>query len=181
MKSVNTNAFRSEKSVVSEVQRLFDASGLRLVGPDGIAALGGRPDPHVRDVQPMDEQASISEAEPAPRSWAALLDLTHAVARHLQRIEAHDREQTRCVRQALGQARDGVVHAAEQAQRAEHLAAEAYRQAEGRIAAAEARVQAAEERARLADLRARHAEVWLARVQAAILSEFPEAADRAAA
>lgn len=184
IKSANTNEAWREKSVVSEVQRLPDDTGFRPADPVGsgaITAPGGRPDLHLRVVPSPDARASLPGAAPAPQGWEALLDLTHAVARHRHRVEVSDREQDRCVRRALRQARDGVVHAEEQADRAEHLAEAACRQAEERVAAAEAQVQAAEERARIADLRACHAEAWLASVRAAILSAFPDAADRVAA
>jgi hypothetical protein len=74
----------------------------------------------------------------------------------------------------LRRARDAVVSAERQAQQAETLADAAGRRADARIAAAEAC-------ARAGDARAGQAGALAARVQAAILSEFPDSTTQAAA
>lgn len=167
-----------EKGIVNDVETSPEEScpgGADLIGLDLIETPDERSDTQRRVVPP----ASASES--VPQAWSGLVDLVHAAAGRLCRTEAHVRDQDRFFRTALQQARDDAVLAEEHAHQAERLAQEAQRRAEDRIAIVEARVQAAEERARIAEARARHAEDWSTRVQATILSEFPDAADRVAA
>ncbi|MCJ2087677.1 hypothetical protein MKK88_17050 [Methylobacterium sp. E-005] len=162
---------------MSDIKRFSDDACSRLadlIGPDRAGASGGRFDASLRVVASVDERTPVSDSDVEPQDWSGLVDLVHGAARRLRRIEVGARDQDRSLGEALQRAQDGIVAADLRAQQAETLADEVRHRAEARVAAAEARVAAAEARARGAEDRARHAESWLMRVQATILSEFPE-------
>jgi len=162
---------------VSEVQNVLEGPSPRpadRIGSDRVAVSGGRSDTRLRLVPCLDEPAPASRAAPALPDWTGLVDLVRAAARRLRQIEAHGQDQDRSCRQALRRARGAVIAAERQAQQAETLAEAVGRRADARIAAAAARADAAEACARAADARAGQGGMLAARVQAAILSEFPD-------
>ncbi|MCJ2021742.1 hypothetical protein MKK84_30750 [Methylobacterium sp. E-065] len=169
---------------MSEVQNILEGPCPRpgdSIGSDRAAVFDGRSDTRLRLVPGLDEPAPASQAAPALPDWTGLVDLVRAAARRLRQIEAHAEDRDRSCRQALRRARDAVVSAERQAQQAETLADAAGRRADTRIAAAAARADAAEACARAADARAGQAGALAARVQAAIVSEFPDSTTQAAA
>ncbi|WP_267427524.1 hypothetical protein [Methylobacterium sp. GC_Met_2] len=156
---------------MSEVQNVLEGPCPRpadRIGSGRVALFDGRSDRRLRPVPCLDVRA------PALPDWSGLVDLVRAAARRLRQIEVHAQDQNRSCRQALRRARDAVVAAERQAQRAESLADVVGHRVDARIAAAAARANAAEAGARAADARANQAGALAARVQAAILSEFPD-------
>ncbi|MCJ2072332.1 hypothetical protein MKK75_26670 [Methylobacterium sp. J-030] len=152
-----------------------------LIGSDRDAVSGERFNTRLRIVPSPEARTPVSQTAPALPDWSGLVDLVHAAARHLHRTQAQAQDQDRASGQALRRARDAVVAAERQARQAESLADAVRRRAEDRVAAAERRVAAAEAHALAAEGRARESEAWLGRVQATILSAFPEPNDQAAA
>lgn len=174
----------NEKRFVSEVQRHSEvpcSSPADPIDPARGPDRGWRSDPLLRVVASAEERSPIWRSEPAPQEWDGLVDLVHGTARRLRRVEAGARDQERSGEDALRRARDGIVAAERHAQQAEAQADAVRQRADARIAAAEARARAAEAQAREVEDRARHAEAWLVRVQATILSAFPEPSAQATA
>lgn len=169
---------------MSEVQSFCGAVFPRpadAIGSDPVGQLEGRFDTRLRLIRSPDERATTSHTASSLPDWSGLVDLVHAAAHRLRRTEAQAQDQDRTFGQALRRARDEVVTAERQARQAETLADSVHQRAEARIAAAEARAAAAEAQAHAAEGRAREAEAWLGRVQATILTEFPESNAQAAA
>lgn len=169
---------------MSEVQRYSEVPcppSADPIDPDRGAVSGWRSNPLLRVVASTAERAPIRGSEPGPQDWAGLVDLVHGTARRLRRVEANARDQDRSFGEALRRARDEIVTAEHRARQAEFQTDAVRQRADARIAAAEARAMAAEGQARAAEDRARHAEAWLTRVQATILSAFPEPNDQAVA
>ena len=132
--------------------------------------------------------SSVTEpAEPAPplsappQDWDALIHRVQIAARQARVIEAQSREREERIEHVLQRVREDITTANERARLAEMQARDAQVRAEAQVIAAEERVKAAEARARAAEERAQHAEEWLGRVQDAILSEFSDLTDQAAA
>ena len=118
---------------------------------------------------------------PPPQDWDALIHRVQTAARQARVIEAQSREREERIEHVLQRVREDITTANERARVAEMQARDAQVRAEAQIIAAEERVKAAEARARAAEERAENAEEWLGRVQDAILSEFSDLTDQAAA
>ncbi|MBE7247870.1 MAG: hypothetical protein INR63_23240 [Actinomycetospora chiangmaiensis] len=168
---------------MSELQRLLDDPRFRAVDKPkrepGIAPEAG-PGNILRVVASADEPAATVPA-PVPQDWDALIHRVQVAARQTRAIEAQSREREERIEHVLQRVREDITAANERARIAEMQAREAQVRAEAQIIAAEERAKAAEARARAAEERAQHAEEWLGRVQDAILSEFSDLTDQAAA
>jgi hypothetical protein len=170
---------------VSELQRLLDDPRFRTADKTrrepGAAAEAG-PGNILRVVASADEPATPASARaPVPQDWDALIHRVQVAARQTRAIEAQSREREERIEHVLQRVREDITAANERARIAEMQARDAQVRAEAQIIAAEERAKAAEARARAAEERAQHAEEWLGRVQDAILSEFSDLNDQAAA
>jgi hypothetical protein len=135
----------------------------------------------LRVVSSMNDQAELPTPQSAPQDWDALIHRVQAAARQAREVEAQAREREERIEHVLERVREDINSSNERARVAEMQAREAQVRAEAQIIAAEERAKAAEARARAAEERARQAEEWLGRVQEAILSEFSDLTDQAAA
>jgi parvulin-like peptidyl-prolyl isomerase len=169
---------------VSELQRLLNDPRFRTVDkskrePNAVpeASLGNV----LRVVSSLNEQAQAPTPQSSPQDWDTLIHRVQAAARQAREVEAQAREREERIEHVLEQVRDDINASNERARIAEVQAREAQVRAEAQVIAAEERAKAAEARARAAEERARHAEEWLARVQDAIMSEFSDLTDQAAA
>lgn|GEM_PF-1362379 len=135
----------------------------------------------LRVVSSMQEPAELPTPATPPQDWDGLIHRVQAAARQARVIEAQAREREERIEHVLERVREDIHTSNERARIAEMQARDAQVRAEAQVIAAEERVKAAEARARAAEERARHAEEWLGRVQEAILSEFSDMTDQAAA
>ena len=169
---------------MSELQRLLNDPRFRLADKTKREP-GAAPDVNsagvLRVVSSMDEQAELPAPPAPPQEWDALIHRVQAAARQARVIEAQSREREERIEHVLQRVRDDINAANERARIAEMQARDAQVRAEAQVIAAEERAKAAEARARAAEERAEHAEEWLGRVQDAILSEFSDLTDQAAA
>nr|WP_210383531.1 hypothetical protein [Methylobacterium organophilum] len=146
---------------------------------------GAAPEPDLgnvlRAVASLQARTESPTPPAAPRDWDALINRVQTAARQARVIEAQAREREARIEQVLDQVREEIHASNERARMAEMQAREVQLRAEAQVAAAEERAKAAEARARTAEDRARQAEEWLDRVQQAILSEFSDLTEQAAA
>ncbi|MEH3064086.1 MAG: hypothetical protein PGN33_15560 [Methylobacterium radiotolerans] len=167
---------------MSELQRLLSDPRFR---PADKAKRGTASEPDLgnvlRAVASLHARAESPTPPAAPRDWDALIHRVQTAARQARVIEAQAREREARIEQVLDQVREEVHASNERARMAEMQAREAHLRAEAQVVAAEERAKAAEARARAAEDRARQAEDWLDRVQQAILSEFSDLTEQAAA
>ncbi|MGN8092315.1 hypothetical protein [Methylobacterium radiotolerans] len=169
---------------MSELQRLL--SDPRFRSADKVKrAAGAAPEPDLgnvlRAVASLQARTESPTPPAAPRDWDALINRVQTAARQARVIEAQAREREARIEQVLDQVREEIHASNERARMAEMQAREVQLRAEAQVAAAEERAKAAEARARTAEDRARQAEEWLDRVQQAILSEFSDLTEQAAA
>jgi hypothetical protein len=169
---------------VSELQRLL--SDPRFRSADKVKrGAGAAPEPDLgnvlRAVASLQARTESPTPPAAPRDWDALINRVQTAARQARVIEAQAREREARIEQVLDQVREEIHASNERARMAEMQAREVQLRAEAQVAAAEERAKAAEARARTAEDRARQAEEWLDRVQQAILSEFSDLTEQAAA
>lgn len=167
---------------MSELQRLLSDPRFR---PADKAKRGAASEPDLgnvlRAVASLHARAESPTPPAAPRDWDALIHRVQTAARQARVIEAQAREREARIEQVLDQVREEVHASNERARMAEMQAREAQLRAEAQVVAAEERAKVAEARARAAEDRARQAEDWLDRVQQAILSEFSDLTEQAAA
>ncbi len=135
----------------------------------------------LRVVSSMDEPAEVPAPHAPPQDWDGLIHRVQAAARQARVIEAQAREREARIEHVLERVREDISSSNERARIAEMQAREAQVRAEAQVIASEERAKAAEARARAAEERARHAEEWLGRVQEAILAEFSDLTEQAAA
>jgi hypothetical protein len=169
---------------VSELQRLLDDPRFRPADKakrEPGAAPDANPGGLLRVVSSATEPAETPMPPIQTQDWDALIHRVQTAARQARVIEAQSREREERIEHVLQRVREDITTANERARIAEMQAREAQVRAEAQIIAAEERVKAAEARARAAEERAQHAEEWLGRVQDAILSEFSDLTDQAAA
>ncbi|ACB23720.1 hypothetical protein [Methylobacterium radiotolerans] len=169
---------------MSELQRLL--SDPRFRSADKVKrGAGAAPEPDLgnvlRAVASLQARTESPTPPAAPRDWDALINRVQTAARQARAIEAQAREREARIEQVLDQVREEIHASNERARMAEMQAREVQLRAEAQVAAAEERAKAAEARARTAEDRARQAEEWLDRVQQAILSEFSDLTEQAAA
>jgi hypothetical protein len=169
---------------VSELQRLLNDPRFRpaerLKQELGAAAEAG-PGNLLRVVSSVQDPAEPPMPHPAPQEWDGLIHRVQAAARQARVVEAQAREREERIEHVLERVREDINASNERARIAEMQARDVQVRAEAQVIAAEERAKAAEARARAAEERARHAEEWLGRVQEAILSEFSDMTDQAAA
>ncbi|MEE7451055.1 hypothetical protein MRF4_26485 [Methylobacterium radiotolerans] len=169
---------------MSELQRLLSDPRFRSADKAKRNA-GAAPEPDLgnalRVVASMQSRAASPTPPAAPQDWDALIHRVQAAARQARVIEAQAREREARIEQVLDQVREEIHASNERARMAEMQARETQLRAEAQVIAAEERAKAAEGRARTAEERARQAEEWLDRVQQAILSEFSDLTEQAAA
>lgn len=101
------------------------------------------------------------------KDWSGLIEYVHSAASRMREAEVEAHEQALRVHEILEQAHSDKRAADERVRVAEERVQEASVRAAALLDAAEERLRAAEERARVA-------EEWLARVEAAMTSEFLE-------
>jgi hypothetical protein len=169
---------------VSELQRLLSDPRFRpaLKTPrEPAAAPDGNLGSVLRVVSSLHAQGDVRTAPASSQDWDALIHRVQAAARQARVVEAQAREREARIEHVLEQVREEINASNERARLAELQAREAQARAEAQIIAAEERAKAAEIRALAAEERARQAEEWLGRVQEAILSEFSDLTDQAAA
>ena len=169
---------------MSELQRLLNDPRFRT-------AEGAKREPNaasdanlgqvLRVVSSLNDQAYAPTPQSPPQDWDVLIHRVQAAARQAREVEAQAREREERIEHVLERVREDINASNALARIAEAQVQEAQIRAEAQIIAAEERTKAAEARARAAEERARHAEEWLGRVQDAILSEFSDLTDRAAA
>ncbi len=169
---------------MSELQRLLNDPRFRpaerLKQELGAAAEAGTGSV-LRVVSSVQDPAELPTLHPAPQEWDGLIHRVQAAARQARVVEAQAREREERIEHVLERVREDINASNERARIAEMQARDVQVRAEAQVIAAEERVKAAEARARAAEERARHAEEWLGRVQEAILSEFSDMTDQAAA
>lgn len=169
---------------MSELQRLLSDPRFRPADTTKREP-GAAPDANLgnvlRVVSSMHDQAELPTPQSPPQDWDALIHRVQAAARQARVIEAQAREREERIEHVLERVREDINTANERARVAEMQAREAQVRAEAQVIAAEERAKAAEARARAAEERARHAEEWLGRVQEAIMAEFSDLTDQAAA
>lgn len=169
---------------MSELQRLLNDPRFRPADRTK-RSVGAAAEPDLgnvlRVVASMHPRTECPKPSAAPQDWDALIHRVQAAARQARVIEAQAREREARIEQVLDQVREEIHASNERARMAEMQAREAQLRAEAQIIAAEERAKAAEARARAAEDRARQAEEWLDRVQQAILSEFSDLTEQAAA
>ncbi|WP_267425035.1 hypothetical protein [Methylobacterium sp. GC_Met_2] len=169
---------------MSELQRLLNDPRFRPaerlkqeLGAAAEAGLGSV----LRVVSSMPDPVELPTPNPAPQEWDGLIHRVQAAARQARVVEAQAREREERIEHVLERVREDINASNERARIAEMQARDVQVRAEAQVIAAEERAKAAEARARAAEERARHAEEWLGRVQEAILSEFSDMTDQAAA
>ncbi|MCJ2072880.1 hypothetical protein MKK75_29495 [Methylobacterium sp. J-030] len=135
----------------------------------------------LRVVSSMQEPAELPAPNAPPQDWDALIHRVQTAARQARVVEAQAREREERIEHVLERVREDINASNERARIAEMQARDVQARAEAQVIAAEERVKASEARARAAEERARHAEEWLGRVQEAILAEFSDMTDQAAA
>jgi hypothetical protein len=135
----------------------------------------------LRVVTSMHGQTGIPTPQSPPQDWDALIHRVQAAARQAREIEAQAREREERIEHVLERVREDINASNERARIAEMQARDAQVRAEAQVIAAEERAKAAEARALVAEERARTAEAWLGRVQDAIVAEFSDLANQAAA
>jgi hypothetical protein len=177
---------------VSELQRLLNDPRFRP-GERLKQELGAVPEPGLgsvlRVVASMQEPAELTAPQmppqttrhASPQDWDALILRVQSAARQARVVEAQAREREERIEHVLERVREDINASNERARIAEMQARDVQVRAEAQVIAAEERVKAAEARARAAEERAQHAEEWLGRVQEAILAEFSDMTDQAAA
>jgi membrane protein involved in colicin uptake len=176
---------------VSELQRLLNDPRFRpadKVKRETSAAPEAGLGSVLRVVSSGDGQGDGGTGQAPPQDWDTLIHRVQAAARQAREIEAQAREREERIEQVLERVREDVNASNERARVAEAQIRDAQVRAEAQVIAAEerakgaeARARAAEDRARAAEERARNAEEWLGRVQDAILAEFSDLTDQAAA
>jgi hypothetical protein len=175
---------------VSELQRLLNDPRFRP-GERLKQELGAVPEPGLgsvlRVVASMQEPAELTAPQMPPQTTRhaspqdALILRVQSAARQARVVEAQAREREERIEHVLERVREDINASNERARIAEMQARDVQVRAEAQVIAAEERVKAAEARARAAEERAQHAEEWLGRVQEAILAEFSDMTDQAAA
>jgi hypothetical protein len=170
---------------VSELQRLLNDPRFRPAERIKQELAAAAPEAGVgnvlRVVSSIQEPAELPTPLTPPQDWDALIHRVQAAARQARVVETQAREREERIEHVLERVREDINASNERARIAEMQARDIQARAEAQIIAAEERVKAAEARARAAEERARHAEEWLGRVQEAILSEFSDMTDQAAA
>ena len=169
---------------MSELQKLLSDPRFRTIdqarrepGAASEANLGSV----LRVVASMHTQTEVPTPHSPPQDWDALIHRVQAAARQAREIEAQARQREERIEQVLEQVREDIGASNERVRIAETQARDAQVRAEAQVIAAEQRAKAAEARALAAEERARHAEAWLGRVQDAIMAEFSDLTDQAAA
>lgn len=169
---------------MSELQRLLNDPRFRpaeRAKPDAGAAPEASLGSVLRVVSSMQEPAELATPNAPPQDWDGLIHRVQAAARQARVVEAQAREREERIEHVLERVREDINASNERARIAEMQVRDVQVRAEAQVLAAEERAKAAEARARAAEDRARHAEEWLGRVQEAILSEFSDMTDQAAA
>ncbi|WP_457107837.1 hypothetical protein [Methylobacterium sp. P5_C11] len=169
---------------MSELQRLLNDPRFRPADKSP-RETGAAPEANLgsvlRVVSSMHARTEFPKPPASSQDWDALIHRVQAAARQARVIEAQAREREERIEHVLEQVRAEINTSNERARMAEMQARDAQVRAEAQIIAAEERAKAAEARAGAAEDRARQAEEWLERVQQAILSEFSDLTDQAAA